>query len=802
MIQLLLTAALLFDLGGPTLQPARAEHPPEIDGRLDDEVWSAAPAATVFVQKFPDEGQAPSEPTAVRVLYDDEAIYVAVECQQHTAPLVARLTRRDRAVDADRVEVDLATRGDGKSAFHFGVNAAGVLVDGLRYDDTELSLDWDENFEAATQVTAAGWSAELRIPLRVLRFPAEPTQSWGLQVRRYISARQEIDEWAFIPRATAGEVSHYGALGPLDGLHGKSPLELRPFVLARLRRRDPTADTLASGTDGALAAGLDAKWHIAGDLTLDATVLPDFGQVEADQVVLNLTTYETLFPEKRPFFLEGLDVFSTPVRMLYTRRIGSMPAAPDLPDGAALVEAAEPAPIYGAAKLSGQLGGRLTVGALAAVTGATDVTVVAADGSRAPLRLAPVTTFAALRLKRDVGDNAHVGAMATAVTRLEHEGFHDAYAAALDGRWRSASGDYVVNGMALASLSANGPLRQQPDGTIIQSGDLAPGVLLHAAKEGGTWLFDVSYEGYGRRFDIDDMGYLTRANLHSLAMVGERKDRTSGDLLVESSYRFETFQRWNVDGLRLAELYQLNTSGRLRSFWEYFAELHYRAAHFDDREVGDGTALERAGLVGLELSLNSDPRQSVVVALDTQSQRLGDGWSFTLDGGLALRLLPQLDIDLLPTATYTVGEPRYVGQPTADGHPLFGHQEAASVGATLRATYTFTPRLTLQAYAQVFLAAVHYDAFASAIGPIVRLDELTPAPAPAANPDVEEAVLNANLVLRWEWRLGSTLYLVYSRAQSPAVGLGPGVSAALDVGAALRGAAADVFLVKCAVWSG
>src|SRR5262249_30681982 len=333
MIQLFVTAALLVEGSPPALGPTRAERAPAIDGRIDDAAWADAAPATAFVQKSPDEGQPPSEATTVRVLYDDDAIYVAVDCPQEHSPLVARLTRRDRVVDADRVEIDLGTRGDGKSAFHFSVNAAGVLVDGIRYDDTELSLEWDENWEAATARTDAGWTAELRIPLRFLGFREAPSQTWGLQVRRYVSARQEIDEWAFIPRNVAGEVSHYGTLGPLEGLRAGSPFEIRPFALAKLRRREPTPDTLTSGTDVSAAAGLDAKWHIARDLTLDATVLPDFAQVEADQVVLNVTTYETFFPEKRPFFLEGLDAFATPVRILYTRRIGRQPAAPELAAG-------------------------------------------------------------------------------------------------------------------------------------------------------------------------------------------------------------------------------------------------------------------------------------------------------------------------------------------------------------------------------------------------------------------------------------------------------------------------------------
>src|SRR5262249_51230350 len=213
-------------------------------------------------------------------------------------------------------------RGDGKSAFHFGVNAAGVMVDGIRYDDTELDLSWDENWEAETRRTAGGWAAEIKIPLRIVRFPTLPAQTWGFQVRRYLSAPQEIDEWALIPRAVAGEVSHYGRLGPFVDLQAGSPFEVRPFVLARLRRRDATPDALASGADAHAAGGLDARWHIARDLTLDAAILPDFAQVEADQVILNLTTYEILFPEKRPFFLEGLDLFATPIALVYTRRIG------------------------------------------------------------------------------------------------------------------------------------------------------------------------------------------------------------------------------------------------------------------------------------------------------------------------------------------------------------------------------------------------------------------------------------------------------------------------------------------------
>jgi hypothetical protein len=320
--------AALTSASPPHLRATPTQRAPVVDGRLDDEVWKQAEATDAYTQKFPNEGEPPSDPTVVRILYDHDSLYIGVECRQMHSPLVQRLTRRGRKVESDWVSVGVRTRGDGKSAFEFIVNASGVLVDGLRFNDTDYAGDWDENWEAFTAVTPTGWSAEIRIPLHILRFPSRAEQSWDLQFRRYISERQETDEWAFIPRDAGGEVSHYGKLDNLIGLEASSPLELRPFVLGRYRRRDAATDSLASGTDLSASIGLDLKWHPTYDLTLDATFHPDFAQVEADQLVLNLTKFETYYPEKRPFFLEAMDVFTTPIQLVYTRRIGRVPLAP------------------------------------------------------------------------------------------------------------------------------------------------------------------------------------------------------------------------------------------------------------------------------------------------------------------------------------------------------------------------------------------------------------------------------------------------------------------------------------------
>ncbi len=797
----------------PRLGPLRVERAPTVDGRLAEPEWAAAPASTAFTQKFPAEKAPPTEATAVRVLYDDDDLYIGVDCEQVAAPVVGRLARRDRAVESDRVEIDIDSRHDRVSAFHFEVNAAGVLVDGVRYDDTELSLEWDENWTARTARTATGWSAEILIPLRVLRFDPAGLD-WGLQVRRYVSLRRETDEWAFIPRAEAGEVSRYGTVGPFNSLPERGGLELRPFAVVSGSRHGE--DGGSYGADGSV--GLDAKWHITQDLTLDAAVLPDFGQVEADQVILNLESYELFLPEKRPFFLEGIGPFSTPITVLYTRRIGAAPDAPALPDGESASAAPTPASILAAAKLVGRIGERTTVGALSAVVGEEGI-----DAGTAHRTASPLTTFHVARVQQGLGANADLGLIAAGTLRSESSASypmvggavlcpdgamvaagdrctHDSAVAGADGRWRSASGAYLVQGQVIGSAIRGGPPRQLADGTILKDGDVSPGASIAMAKEAGTVRGDLAYDGFGRHVDLDDLGYLRRQNVHSFGMDAELYAAEPTTWAHDGRVRLELYRRQNLDGLHLASGYQINTSGTFKNFWSSFVELHLRPAHFDDREVGDGTALERAGLVGLELEVESDPRRAATGAAAFTLQKLSNG--SRIEGGttFAWHPVPQLDLELSPELGYTRGEPRFVG-PAADGvTPLFGDQEALSLGATLRAAFAFTPELTLQTYGQLFTARVAYDRFSQGMAGdrVIHLDELEPTAGPAEDPGFRAAALNASCVLRWEYRLGSTLFLVYSRAQS-ADRAGSG---ALDTAGALRAPATDVLLLKLSYWWG
>jgi hypothetical protein len=838
-LSLLAAAALVATADAPREVPrlaaVPAAKPPLIDGRLDDPAWQNTPGTDRFTQFFPFDGAPPSEQTNMRVLYDATALYIGFDCQQTHTPIVERLTRRDRDSESEWVWIAVDSRNDGKSAFVFAVNISGVQADGQIIDQTTYSWEWDEHWEAKTARTPTGWSAELRIPVRALRFDGRaPVQSWGFQATRFIAQRQETVMWAYYPRDVATPLTYLGRLEEMRGLKGAGALELLPFAAAYARRRDAIENTRGSDFHLGGTAGLDLKWHVAHDLTLDAAFNPDFAQVEADQVILNLTNFETFFPEKRPFFLEGIEAFSFPLSVFYSRRIGSAPPVPAGATGDQQIDLPLPATIYGAGKLVGRLGPRWTLGALSALTAPNRITVEtagAAGNVAAVERLAaPATAFNVLRLKHELGWG-HIGVIGTAATAFERNGnyavapdptmqvcpaavttaaggrcFHDAYLAGADARWRSPAAEYVVSGAFVQSYIAKGVIAAEPDGTMIGPGATAPGGWLRIAKEGGKHvIWSAEYSGLGRKLQYNDVGYMARQNLHAYKASFGWRTLEAGAHTIETTSTIDAAGNWNFDGLDLGQLYSLTTRLRLRNFSSVFLAADAGPARYDDREVGDGTALERAGYLGGRIELGTDPRGSFAATLTNQSQLIAGGsYATSLQVDLVVHALPQLDIGLLPQITWSAGEFRHAHEVSTDVDAFFGKLAAKSVSATLRVSYTFTPQLTLQTYMQAFLAAGHYTdlrLLPTVPGSKVSLAALQAAPtvSPPQSPDFEQAAINVNVVVRWEYRLGSTIYLVYTRSQQPNVANFT-TPATLTTTAFSHGAAADVILLKFSYW--
>lgn len=802
----------------------RMGAPIVVDGRMDEPSWQAAPLEEGFTQVSPDEGRPAAVRTAFRVLWDDEYLYFGAICDDPEPP-TATLSRRDRFVEGDSVQFDLDTTLDRRTAYHFQVYAAGQQLDALHFNDTDFTTDWDTAWESAVARNGQGWSVEMKIPLRSLRIP-DQVKVMGFNVYRKLSRRQEEDQWRFRPNGRPGDVSRLGLIDGVEGVHPVRALELRPYLAAKYLRNVPShgkahpdlgsCATLAFDADRQVGAcaGLDLRYNLASDLALVGTLNPDFGQVEADSRVLNLTTFETFFPEKRPFFLEGLDLFKLPMRadvggpyggdayqIFYSRRIGrGTPSHDDLGYGSDqnIVYQQPSVPVLGAAKLTGTVAGA-SVGMLTALEPRVTAQVLQTGGPLDDLRTIEARSDSVLRLRAPLGERGFAGVTGTAVDpiftspalglerRHAHVGGGDLILYNADRSW-----DFTAQGLgSLLTLNTPGMLRDGTERGATSSG-YAGSARLHHAEE--YWGAAASADFLSPEFTTNDLGFMPRANLF----------RSVGYLALRDPHPNEKWQSWQlllggreVQDSRFA--HRLARDGFLegwintKSFWFLDTGVDVFTAAVDDRELADGTPLERQGYGYWYGFIATDSRKPLQLQLNWTEGRAWPRFERTNQAGLTfiIRPMPQLDgsFDLSYSENAgifrqirTAGPLPGAGDPTATfSRPvatqqqreyLLARQQARSVSATLRATYSFTPHLTLQGYAQLFTAGIAYGSpLRAVVDPgrrTVRLDELRPAlPSDAApNKDDRQAGLNVNVILRWEWRTGSTFYLVYAHQTS------------------------------------
>lgn len=840
-----------------SVRAARLSGAIVLDGRPDEPAWRAAETGEAFTQTEPEEGRPASAGTRFWVLWDQDALYIAAEC---AAPdgVAALLSRRDRASEGDKIEINLDTTLDRRTAYQFTVFAAGHQLDGLRFNDIEVTTDWDATWESAVTRTPSSWSFEARIPLRAMHIP-EGARAFGFNVTRTISRRAEVSRWQFVAKGVPGEVSSLGRLTGIDGIRPVRAIELRPYLGMRATLARPvaservaplligacsfagiTSEVVASG-----CAGLDARIGVTSDLALVATLNPDFGQVEADTRVLNLSTFETFFPEKRPFFVQGMEVFQPPYhvpysgiyggnayRLFYSRRIGRAPPAAHLESGQRLVHAPAARPVNAALALSGSIGAA-SVGLLSAYEPRVDAVIEDADGARSTRRLAGAVHSGVGRASVPLGDHVVAGATVTAVDPLfarapaapsgdapdpqsAAHGRHS-YAGALDVALFDQDRNWNLRSQVAASTVRGGRAAVLRDGTLLGDGSSGLAASVKLSKENGAVTAMLAADYLSPGFWVDDLGFMSRANLF----------RTLGLVTVRDLHPGARWRRAHVSmGARLAQDAHRDliltrdgfVSGRilLDSHWEIASALIGGAHAADDRELLDGTPFERLGSVGGIAALASDRREPVSGSLALTHQvvvgRDAGISDATLD--LVLRPTPALDIDASVKIGWTENVVRMIraagpavpdpDDPDATFDPatattmerlyLFAPLDARSVALTLSGTLAFTPGLTLEAHGQLFAAGLSYrDPLRIVLGPgktTIRQDQLAPAtPADLApRSDGLQGAITVNLVLRWEWRLGSTLYVVY--AHESANDLAP-ATRGLDFGSELGAVAAD-----------
>jgi hypothetical protein len=870
-----LPAILIVVLVALTAVPARAQGPAAVrakrasafrvadgaihmDGRLDEPSWEQAPPMLDFVQKEPVEGAPPTESMDVRVVYDSSALYIGARMHKRPgSPIQAPMGRRDRPEQAENLQIALDTFHDRRTAYVFGVTAAGVRIDRFHRDDNETTFDegYDPVWRARTHVTEQGWTAELWVPFSQLRFTGSSDQVWGLNIHRYIPELNEDDYWVPIPRTVTAWASRFGELGGIRGVQASQRLELLPYMAAAsaIKAQPDPANPFAGAGSRQGRVGADVKVGVGSNLTLDATINPDFGQVEADPAEVNLSGVETFFDERRPFFTEGAGLLNLGAvgNFFYSRRIGGPPLSSASGD---FVNAPAASTILGAAKLTGRTSSGLSIGALGAVTGAEQAQVfMRATSLTSRVPVTPQTSYAVARVQQEFGRNKSTfSGMATMLHRSLEPGTtlqallpRNAFAAAGDSVLRFRGGEYVVTsylGMSLLTGDANALARvqrasahfaQRPDRDYALydptrtslSGLKAGGSL---QRQGGRhWIWTVQHDNESPNLDLNDLGRLGSAD--GLQVIGDVRYRETVPGGIFRSYFVGTRQsnEWTYGGEHVTKGSQVYATQVWRNFWTTQINYTRNRRRVDARLTRGGPLMEVPG--GWTANLQLRNRSASQTSWTTQLQLAGDedgGMTRQFDATLALRPGPQWQFSVAPSFLRQVDTQQYVtsvaggGDFTYGRRYVFGRIDRSTYATQFRLTYTFKPDLNLDVYAEPFAASGHYTnvgELASAGTRVRRTYGTAEGTSVArqgdgsllvtdgaasfrlANNDFNVRSLRSNVVLRWEYRPGSVLYLVWQQNRSVREAVGDRIGFG-DPFRSLRERGDHYFVVKTSFW--
>lgn len=828
-----------------------------LDGRLDDPAWAAAPVATDFIQQSPAPGDPATERTEARVLYDDDAVYVAVKSyDSRPDSIAAQLGRRDgTAIYSDWVHVAIDSYHDRRTAFLFGVTPRGVKQDLVITEDRFQDHNWDAVWDVATRVDADGWSAEFRIPLSQLRFHSNEPEGgrvWGFNVRREIARRREVSLWAPVPPTSAHVVSLFGELSGLDGLSASRKIEILPYLSARGRRAPDDGPDAQWRADGSMAAGLDLKYGITSGITLTGAVNPDFGQVEADPSEVNLTAFETRLTERRPFFLEGANLFrlqrgSTGEQLFYSRRIGRGPQGL-IPPGGQVVDLPESATILAAVKASGQVGGGWSLAWMNTVTAAERVKYLDAEGVGKEAMVEPLTNYGALRLSRDYSRGQHtVGMLLTSVNRsLSDPGVgllrSSAYAAELGGQLRlgryevtaSAVGSHILGSKEAIAAAQRSSARyfQRPDAKHVRFDSTrtqlsGAGGSLALSKPGGTWQWTLEGAARSPGYEINDLGFQQYADyINGRAMLSYHRVR-AGRRVRQWMVTTNAMNTWNFAGESSVGMLQAMGRVVLTSNWTGQAFIGREFSGLSEATLRGGPAVFRPGRVTGNMLVVSDARRPVsgqVMVGGTREDAAEAGRStvFQVRPTLNVRATRAMDLSVSSVLMWTLTASQYLATRSVGGvpHYIFGELDQQTTSVVARLNAVASPTLTLQIHAEAFTSENRFTGFTRIASPraarfeerfrrfapeeivrsadqrAVRLDVTGDGVPDTQIPEPDFAVgrFRTSTVLRWEWRPASTLFLIWTQ------GRGGRCAAPAEVCSPFSQPPTDVLMVKSTFW--
>jgi len=737
------------------MRATRAPSSINIDGKLNEPAWAAAVPSGDFTQSYPNVGAKATDPTEVRVLYDDDALYVGVRMfDAHPDSIAAQLARRDASgIYSDWLHVMVDSYRDRRTSFRFSVNPRGVQKDVLEFDDKGgEDLNWDAVWQVATAVDSLGWTAEYRIPFSQLRFGGMQKgveRVWGIQIMRDVARRNERDSWSPWKLTDPGFVSLEGDLAGILDIPTPRRLEVMPYVSAKLTRApgDP-ANPFYRANDTKPSTGVDLKYGLPSGLTLTATANPDFGQVEVDPAVVNLSAYETFFPEKRPFFVEGANIFNIGSinggpsygnqQIFYSRRIGRPPQR--FADGQ-FVDAPNATTILGAGKLTGKVGA-WTVGLLNALTGEEKARVIDGSNVESTTPVEPLTNYFVGRVKRDFrGGNTIIGLGGTAVNRdLSDTVFKNLLRASadvgsLDFEHRWANRQWSLTGALSRSLiegstaviqsaqQSSARYYQRPDADYLSLDPAATSLSGYSTKLGlvksGTWSFSATAKDISPGFEVNDLGFMGRVDYRNIGSGASYNNYQPGKLLRSYSLFAGTNHAWNHGGDKIWTSFFNQVTFNFTNLWSFYAGGEYDPSAIDDRLTRGGPLGRQPTQWGAWTQVTSDQRRSV--SYNAYANYYGDeahGYAKDVTLGVDVRPSSSVHLTLSPslslyhnTIQFVRGATDALATTTYGRRYVFSDLFQTTLSATTRVEWTLTPLLSFQLYAQPFASAGRFKGF-------------------------------------------------------------------------------------------
>jgi hypothetical protein len=804
----------------------------KLDGELSEEVWARAPRIDGFLQTDPKEGAPPSFPTEARAAYDATHIYIAVSASDPEPDrIVGHLTRRDTDSPSDWIAVAIDSYHDKRTAYEFSVNPQGVKQDKYYYNDNSDDQGWDAVWDVAVSRHAGGWRAEFRIPFSQLRFPRAEKATFGFAVIRRIARLNETSTWPLIAKSKTGFVSQFGDLAGLALTQAPKRLELLPYTVSELKTKPDTDNPLVDTTDPDVSVGVDLKYALTPALTLNATVNPDFGQVEADPAVVNLSAFETFFSERRPFFVEGSGVYQFGSHcgdscLFYSRRIGRRPQlSPDVPENG-FAASPENTTILGATKVTGRIGG-FSIGVLNALT-SSERAIVSASAIESKAPIEPFTSYTVGRLRRELKNQSSFGTMVTATNRNvgdERSPLRQlagsAYTGGADWDIRLRQNRYAIAGY-LAASTINGTaaaiLRlqennvhsyQRPDADHVELDPTRTTLsgmagALAVRKIGGEHVrFESNVNFTTPGYDTNDVGFMRRADLVTQNnWIQFRKERP-GKRVRNFRFNINQWSARNFGGDRLDLGGNLNAHWTFTNNWATGAGLTGLADGFDDRATRGGPGARSDGLWIMWHYLNTDDRKPITLEMFT-----GRGWSpfgsHFLDLNPSVTVRPRSSLSVSSGLRFGTSDndAQWVANEDVDSRTryVFARIDQQTVAMTFRVNYTLSPTLSVQSYAEPFVSAGAYTDYKELVDGRSKDWRTRYAPYDyGGSADFNYRSFRTTNVVRWEYRPGSALFVVWQQGRESSESYGQ-FRFSRDFRGVFRAPASNVFLVKMSYW--